>query len=407
MEEKKEASRWLILSILSLLVVALLGCLMRYKIGFEFPYFDQKNIQHAHSHFAFAGWVSQTLMVLMVYQLSRFVMRNVFDNYRLVLWANLVASYGMLISFSIQGYGAVSIALSTLSIFISWLFAYAFFQDLKRLPGDNPSKSWFKAALVFNVISSIGTFFLAWMMATHNLMQHYYLASIYYYLHFQYNGWFFFACMGIFIGQMHLHRPDIQVPSSVFRLFVVSCVCTYFLSTLWANLPAWVYWPTVLAAFLQVWAWADFLRHMAKNRSWFSAGIKPVWQFIYVLLALALSAKFLLQLGSVIPEVSKLAFGFRPIVIAYLHLVLLAITSVFLLGFVFSTGLLVERKWTTNGLLVFISGAYLNEIVLGIQGVASFSYTPIPFANQILFGLAVLMVAGLSVVLSSLRQNKA
>lgn len=45
---------WLRFSVINLLIVALLGTLMRYKIGFEFPFFNQKNIQHSHSHFAFA-----------------------------------------------------------------------------------------------------------------------------------------------------------------------------------------------------------------------------------------------------------------------------------------------------------------------------------------------------------------
>ena len=55
------------ISFLNLLIVAILGTLMRYKIEFEFPYFDQKNIQHAHSHFAFTGWISHTLYTLIAY----------------------------------------------------------------------------------------------------------------------------------------------------------------------------------------------------------------------------------------------------------------------------------------------------------------------------------------------------
>ena len=58
---------WLKISLLNLLIVAILGLLMRYKIGFEFPFLDQKHLQHSHSHFAFSGWISHTLMVLMVY----------------------------------------------------------------------------------------------------------------------------------------------------------------------------------------------------------------------------------------------------------------------------------------------------------------------------------------------------
>ena len=61
---------WLKFSLLNLCIVALLGVLMRYKIGFEFPFFNQKNLQHSHSHFAFSGWVTHTLMTLMVYYLQ-------------------------------------------------------------------------------------------------------------------------------------------------------------------------------------------------------------------------------------------------------------------------------------------------------------------------------------------------
>ena len=69
--KKLNLNHWIKISLFSLLVVALLGVLMRYKIAFELPFIAQKNIQHAHSHFAFAGWVTQLLMVLMVNYLSK------------------------------------------------------------------------------------------------------------------------------------------------------------------------------------------------------------------------------------------------------------------------------------------------------------------------------------------------
>ena len=61
---------WLKFSLINLFVVALLGLLMRYKIGFEFPYLNQKSLQLAHSNFAFTGWISHTLMVLLIYTLQ-------------------------------------------------------------------------------------------------------------------------------------------------------------------------------------------------------------------------------------------------------------------------------------------------------------------------------------------------
>src|ERR1044072_3223826 len=104
---------WLRLSLINFFIVALFGTLMRYKIAVEFPHFNQKNLQHAHSHFAFIGWSTHTIYVLMVYLL---VIYKPFINVKTCLGllpAHLVASYGMLISFAIQGYGGVSISLAS------------------------------------------------------------------------------------------------------------------------------------------------------------------------------------------------------------------------------------------------------------------------------------------------------
>ena len=114
-------------------------------------------------------------------------------------------------------------------------------------------------------------------------------------------------------------------------------------------------------------------------------------KYLILFISLALSVKFLLQLGSTIPAVSELAFGFRPIVIAYLHLILLAIISLFLLFYVYANNFVVINKKTILGLILFSLGVILNEVVLGIQGVASLSYTLIPFINESLFGIALLL----------------
>ncbi|MBK7968053.1 MAG: hypothetical protein IPK08_03490 [Bacteroidetes bacterium] len=113
----------------------------------------------------------------------------------------------------------------------------------------------------------------------------------------------------------------------------------------------------------------------------------------------ALTIKLLLQAGSVIPEISKLAFGFRTIVIAYLHLVLLGVISVFLLGYIYLNKLIRNNKYVRNGIMIFIGGIFLNEMVLLIQGLASFSYTVIPFADVSLLLISSLMLSGLILIL--------
>lgn len=163
-----QTKRWLHFSLVNLAIVAGIGTLMRYKIGFEFPYLDQKYLQHSHSHFAFNAWLSHTIYVLMLFSMNHVPTARL-KVYNKLIALNLVFSYGMLISFIIQGYGVVSIILSTASIFLSYIFAAMLYKDLSLLNTQNPSRHWFKAALLFNVLSSIGSFTLAYFMMTKHL----------------------------------------------------------------------------------------------------------------------------------------------------------------------------------------------------------------------------------------------
>ena len=391
---------WLKTSIINLLLVAILGLLMRYKIGFEFPFLDQKHLQHSHSHFAFSGWISHTLMVLMIgfleYKIKKTEIQFI-KKYNLLLITNLICSYGMLISFIIQGYGAISILFSTSSIVIACVFTFFYFKDLKLISHEDLSKNWFKASLFFNVISSLGTFALAYMMISKNIHQNEYLSSIYFYLHFQYNGWFFFACMGLLISFLQLKKAENLFFNKTFWLFFVSCIPAYFLSTLWLKLPPWIYVLTLLSALVQTITWFKFLYVIIKLKNNFLEKYPLVLRYILFFVGVALSLKFILQLGSTIPALSQLAFGFRPIVIAYLHLVLLAIISLFLLFYIYANQFLTFNKQIKNGIIIFSVGVLLNEIILAIQGIASFSYTLIPFVNEMLFGAAIILVSGIGI----------
>lgn len=391
---------WLKISIINLLLVAVLGLLMRYKIGFEFPFLDQKHLQHSHSHFAFSGWISHTLMVLMIGFLEKRI--NITDTqfikkYNFLLIANLICSYGMLISFILQGYGLISILFSTFSIVIACVFTYLYFKDLKLISEEDLSKNWFKASLFFNVLSSLGTFALAYMMASKNIHQNEYLSSIYFYLHFQYNGWFFFACMGLLFFFLQIKKTENTFFKKTFWLFFVSCIPAYFLSTLWLKLPIWIYVLTLLSAIIQAFTWFKFLSILIKLKLNFLEKYPLFLRYILFFVSIALSLKFLLQLGSTIPVLSQLAFGFRPIVIAYLHLVLLAIISLFLLFYIYANELITFNKQIKKGLIIFTIGVLLNEIILAIQGITSFSYTLIPLVNEMLFGAAIILVSGIGI----------
>lgn len=383
------------IALLNLAIVALYGVIMRYKIGFEFPWLDQKNLQHAHSHFAFAGWITHTLFFLIV----RFGIPkagiNIVKKFKLLIDTNLICSYGMMISFSIQGYGLVSIVFSTLSMVTGWLFAFLFYRQPSSLPGNN----WIKAGLFFNFLSSCGTLLLAIMMATKNYHEQWYLGSVYFYLHFQYNGWFFLACVGIFLN-FHNEKTKINAPKGTLRLFVLSCIPAFLLSVLWLKLPLWLLIICALAAIMQLVAWIRLILLFRK----IIVPVNLLFRILLILVAIAGTIKFVLQAGSTIPEISHLAFGFRTIVIAYLHLVLLAFISLFLITFLGINQFVMVKERGLSGLKLFTFGIAFNELILLIQGIASFSYIPVKAAPLLLLLAALIMFSGVCMMVIEHRK---
>lgn len=171
------------------------------------------------------------------------------------------------------------------------------------------------------------------MWFTGNKTQHSYLAATYWFLHFQYNGWFFFGCMGLLLNWMNQHQLHFTHQDTFFKTFAISVIPAYGLSVLWLKLPVWIYILVVLSALLQCVGLIYLIRQFLTAGFKKMAVQKPVLFFVGLLSMLALMLKIVLQAGSTIPSISKLAFGFRPIVIAYLHLVLLAFTLLFLLAY--------------------------------------------------------------------------
>lgn len=349
----------------------------------------QKNVLNAHFNFAFAGWITQALMTCMIDRLCYAKNENYFLKYRLLLRANLVTAYGMLISF-LSGIHILSSAFSFLSIVTFYVFALVYWKDLNRARNITVSHYWFKAALVFGMLSSFGIFTITANPGKTN----WYLASLYYYLHFQYNGWFFFACMGLLVSYLSLDIKDLPPQKTVFWLFALACIPAYFLSALWLPIANWMYVLVVLSAMAQMAGWVLWVKAILKNPSLSLEKIAVRYRWILFLSAVAFSIKLLLQSGSTIPALSKLAFGFRPIVIGYLHLVLLGIISLFLLSYAGVNRLLLYNRLTVAGTITFIAGIIYNELFLMIQGIAAISYQSIPYTNELLLSAAFVMFTG-------------
>jgi hypothetical protein len=403
-ENNFSIQKWIRIAFINLFIVALLGVIMRYKIAYYLPFIDQNNFLQAHSHFAFSGWVTQLLMILMWAFLYNFLPADLLKKYKWLLIANLASAYGMLASFIWEGYGIISTLFSTLSILVSYLFAVIFWIDLNKIKIKIISSYWFKAALLFSVLSSFGAFFLSYMMANTIQRPTWFLAGTYYFLHFQYNGWFFFACMGLLSEQLK-SSMTFPLQKKVFWLFALACIPAYFLSALWLPIPAWVYILVVLAAVAELLGWILILKTIIVNKPGSFKNLSAQTKWLFILSAMALSIKLLLQAGSTIPFLSKLAFGFRPVVIGYLHLMFLGVISLFIIGFCKMNEFIITRRNGNIGIIIFTAGIILNEIFLMIQGLSYMNYISVPYINELLFGTAICMLLGVSLLIPGLRKK--
>lgn len=394
---------WFKIGLLNLAIVALYGAIMRYKIAYNLPFLDQKNLLHAHSHFAFGGWISHLLYSGLALILTPFLPGIKQKKYHWLIIGNLLCSFGMLIAFTVQGYKLASISFSTLSIIVAIIFAYCYIKDSRPFPAGRAAKPWANMGLLLNVLASLGPFSLAYMLASKNIDHNLYLGSIYYYLHFQYNGWFFFGSMALVLATLPQYAPTFK---KSFRIFAYAAIPTFFLSILWVKIPGWLYVLTVLATLAQLFAWILlatqfyklFKQHKQKEpQRWFHT--------FFIAAALALTIKFVLQTVSVIPSLSHLVFGFRPIVIAYLHLILLGVYSLFMIGWMAMQQLIKITRLFKIAAFAFLSGVVLNELLLGIQGFTAFVYVPVPFINELLLVAAILLLSS-AVAMASVQKNR-
>ncbi len=388
---------WLRFSLVNLFLVAVLGTLMRYKIAFSFPYLDQKFIQEAHSHFAFYGWMTQVLYVLMLLYIEKRLPSNRLKKYRVLLWVNAFGALLMIPSFLYAGYYWLSILASSICLFAGFAFLGFLIKDFWKNP--DYTVRWFKFGLGLAALSSIGIFTLSYIKATGLANQDLYLAGSYFYLHFQYNGCFIFIAIGLLLEG--LKRIGVEISSRennlIFYSTLFGALFGFGLSILWMDLPPGIYLLVVAATLIQTYGAYRLIRLVKINWPKLVLNFSPTHRVVLWYVGFAFCAKISLQLVSVIPELSQFAFGFRNVVIAYLHLVLLMCLSMFLLNQILASNRFWVTKKVTRALYAVLTFVFLNQAVLGAMGLFSVKYIGLPYTAPILvilsLGIALSMLA--------------
>jgi hypothetical protein len=365
---------WIQLTIFYFLLTAVSGVLMRSSALLSWPSFDYSHFLHAHSHLALLGWVYMALFLLF---LEWFTNESEVNRLQLKWLYGLtqLTVMGIFISFSLQGYAFFSILFSTLQILLSYWFVGWAWKQLNRKSNGNrlrqASHLFVKGSLVCLVVSSAGPWMLAYLSANDLKEIPLYDAAIYFYLHFQYNGWFTLGLFGILLRILEKRQINVsnKTIKLVFRLYVGSLLPAFLLSVLW--LQPGIGW-TILAVIAAIVQWLSIILYvnvLIRLRS----SLKRVfegWARLLLILAMAIAGvKATLELGSALPALTALIYNSRSVVIGYLHLTLLGFVSLLCLALFLHLGWLNGRsRWSQIGLAIFLLGFGMNELVLFLEG---------------------------------------
>lgn len=183
-----------------------------------------------------------------------------------------------------------------------------------------------------------------------------------------------------------------------FLLFCLACLPTYFLSVLWLSIPLIVYSVIAASVIAQVAGWLVMVKVFITNKLFINQQFSKQGRLLLLLSAIAFSIKLVLQSGSLHPALSYLSYGFRPIIVGFLHLVLLAVTSIFIVGYIVSLYLIPVTKKLMTGIFIFVAGIIINELLLMVQGIAALNYNSILHINVQLLMAAIILLFGISIL---------
>ncbi len=362
----RKNNRLLYLASIALFIIsACYGLLIRWNFTFPISSFSYQNVLQSHSHVAFLGWGYMACIgAIMSCFISKINQNR--KIYKITLSIIFITILLMLISFPLSGYKAFSIVLLSIFGITSYVLSYRLLKDIN---GKNIAVKLIKYGIYYYLLSSLATWFLAGVLLTEGRTTLYY-NTIYFYLHFLYNGFFVFALYGLLFRifeKQQIHVSE-KLQKGFFIYLNVACIPAYALSVLWSDVSS-IYHVIGFAAsilqFISLFFLIKIIQKSLPQIKW-AAISKLLLKFSLI----AYSLKVILQVASAFPYFVEKSLALKPyFIIGYLHLFTLAFMSVLLLLLLNQLGK-IDLKSTISkvGLGAFLMGIFLTEALLFLQG---------------------------------------
>jgi len=375
---------------------------MRFIYLVEIPFLDYKHLLHAHSHVAMLGWgflaVSGALLFVV---LEKAPLPKVI--HQRILWLNVIAGVGMAIFFTYQGYGPLSIGFSTIHLIGAYYFAWHFLKKIRTLPNSS-ARPFAKWAVYWMLISTLGLWSIAPISATLGKLHPLYFASIQFFLHFQFNGWFTFAILALLIWYVEKRDSSLQIPKAGFILLQLSLVLTYTLSITWSTPETFLFYLNSLGVVLQLLAFFLILHPLLRH---FLFKKRDISSWLLAIGLLSLMFKVIIQTAVAAPFIAEISYTIRNFVVGFIHLTMLGSISLTLLALLIRAGYFPVDQSAKLGYGMLSFAFIATEVLLFTQGLMFWMEAGFMWAYyEIIFGAtALLPLALLFITWSMFRKN--
>ena len=395
---------WLLSCFINFFIASVMGLLLRIMYVVPLDWVNYQFLLHGHSHVAMLGWVYLMLYALIFhFFLPKEAQQK--QVYNRLFWITEIAVIGMMLYFPFQGYALFSITFSTLHILCSYYFCRLIWKDSQ--PKTMPEKRILRTGLFFMLLSTLGVWCLGPAVGLFGKTSAFYQIAIQFFLHFQFNGWFLFAVLGLFFNQLNANINEKQ-----FRLFynllVVSTILTLALPVSWFLSNPIFHWINVVGVSLQIIAFLVFIKILRPHFQSFLASLNKIEKTVYSFALFSLALKVGIQLIVVIPELAQVAHQIRNFVIGYIHLTMLGIITGFLFAIALKNSFLNQKtKLTQWGIKLFLLGFLLTETLLFLQGIyLYFDMGEFPSYHKNLLIASSFLPVGLLMLVISIYKSK-
>ena len=390
---------WIICCFFNFLIACLFGLLMRLMYLFSLDFINYGFLLHAHSHVAMLGWVYLIIYVLVVHFFIPKEKRCK-PVYNRLFWLTEFSIIGMMIAFPIQGYALFSIVFSTLHILLSYVFCRLVWKDGET--EKTPALRFLRTAVLFMVLSTFGVWCLGPAVSILGKQSAFYQIAIQFFIHFQFNGWFLFAVLALFLKQFQQKIDEIQF-KRFYSLLIVSTLLTVFFPVRWFIENNVLNYINALGVVLQLFAFVCFYKMLRPQITSFKASLDATTKMVYGLALFSLGLKVGIQLLTIIPDITEVSHQIRNFVIGFIHLTTLGIITGFLFGILLQKNILSGNSSILKvGVKIFILGYMATEILLFFQGgLLYFGRGMISGYYESIFVFSLLLVLGLILIMAS------